>query len=677
MSLLVCLLTAAAANAAILSDTLPAFNKELEEIEVRGNHRLGMERREGVNTLSPDMLKTGARVLGETDIVAVIRQQPAVVTEGDFASGISVEGGEPYQSVFLVDGAPVFFPYRFGGIFSTFNTSQFSKATFYRSGPPPGSPSRLGGVVELESDNPFGRPTHLLANASLMAATASLRHAFSRKFGITASARLSYMNLLYRPLLKQDGYRLGYDFNDLNLCLFLIPDSLSSLRISLFWNSDKLEMIEKEFDLDMGIVWHNFSGALEYKRQWKKSDLRLTLYSTGFGSDLNVAIPSLEASMPSTITSSGVSGSIRRKIGRGVFESIELGGEIAGWRVRPQYVDIAEGRGVDQTPVPLHRYAGEVQLSAGIELNLPGHLELRPEAGGAFYSGEGGFRDWSFLPALRLSRRMGKHWLSLSAETRIQPVHQVGFSEIGLASNYWIIASRRLPVGTAHKANLSWEWDTGWQNLRLAADGYIAKVGNQAEHTAGVLAALDAGYDPEDPIRICHGWNSGVSLEAVRNCRNLSTILTLGWSSAVRRFEGESQWWRSSYDAGFRMALRGSLRLGTHWVLDASFVFNQGRPYTPTKAMYLISGNLASEYAKRNSARFAAYQRLDLSATYRWKSHRNRFSHLLNLSLLNAYGHKNTEMLYYRIDLKTGRFGLKEIFSIYRFLPSLGYTFEM
>ena len=83
------------------------------------------------------------------------------------------------------------------------------------------------------------------------------------------------------------------------------------------------------------------------------------------------------------------------------------------------------------------------------------------------------------------------------------------------------------------------------------------------------------------------------------------------------------------------------------------------------------------EYGERNSARLPLYQRLDIGATYYFTtgtSHRLR--HLINVSLLNAYGHKNVEMQYFVLSTDSGEYSLKRLYSLYRFIPSLSYTIE-
>ena len=46
------------------------------------------------------------------------------------------------------------------------------------------------------------------------------------------------------------------------------------------------------------------------------------------------------------------------------------------------------------------------------------------------------------------------------------------------------------------------------------------------------------------------------------------------------------------------------------------------------------------------------------------------------MSLLNAYGRENVEMRSFDINADTGDYRLRDISSLYRFLPSLSYTLK-
>lgn len=660
----------------IAQDTTSIIERELEEFEVRAPGRSASGRKVDKSQISADRLQVAARVLGEADVMVALRQESGVQTAGDYGSGLSFEGADPYHSVYRVDGAPVFFPYRFGGIFSTFNTSQYDKITLWRAGYPPTAPMRLGTAIDLESHDSTGEETYLMANLGIISSSASIRQKIGEKVGFTLSGRISYMNLLYHKFLQADSYGLRYDFADVNMSLFWHTDRQSRFLVSFFYNSDELKMDESTFDLDMKLRWHNETASIKYEREGDTTDIDATAYASGFGSRLGVSIPGMDMSMPASISSVGgnvavgIKGNLNWLSGGKLF----AGGEF--YKVKPQW---PEGTGMGFVVSGARPVDDVYEIRGGGEVYflIPGGV--RAEVGLTFnyYIGKDGYDRFSFLPRVTFKRKIGIGEMTLGGRVSAQPLHQVGFSEIGMASNYWMAASGELPVERGWKAVAGWEMPLPWWGLQLVTDAYFSEVSNQPVYTSGVLSVLDPGYAPSDRLRLSEGWNAGVSAELRKEFGNVNGKLGVSYSISRRHFGDSHEWWYGNYDGGLKMSASVNWIPGRHWVLGATFNYASGRVYTPVRGIYLLSANIASEFGKRNSARLPSYQRLDLSATYILPIRNSRCRHLINISLLNAYGHKNIEMQYYRINPKDSRFGLKQIFSLYRFMPSISYTFEL
>lgn len=50
--------------------------------------------------------------------------------------------------------------------------------------------------------------------------------------------------------------------------------------------------------------------------------------------------------------------------------------------------------------------------------------------------------------------------------------------------------------------------------------------------------------------------------------------------------------------------------------LGAIFIYATGRTFTPLERLYIIAGELQTDYGARNSQRLEPYNRLDLSLTW-------------------------------------------------------------
>ena len=105
----------------------------LDELVVKGgNDALYRRNMDGSLTIDVAGMSDYIRTLGEADPVKYVLMLPGVHASDDYASGFSVEGFNYSQSLVEIDGAPVFFPYHFGGIFSLLNPRYFRKVDFSR-----------------------------------------------------------------------------------------------------------------------------------------------------------------------------------------------------------------------------------------------------------------------------------------------------------------------------------------------------------------------------------------------------------------------------------------------------------------------------------------------------------------------------------------------------------------
>ena len=124
-------------------------------------------------TLDVDALGKIMRVGGEADPLRYVRLMPGIGVGSDYSAGLSVDGTDPSQSLVSVDGAPLFFPYHFGGLFSILNESHFPKVTLRKSIHPVSMPSRLGGCISVDSrDYPIRKPRGEV-NVGMMASSLS------------------------------------------------------------------------------------------------------------------------------------------------------------------------------------------------------------------------------------------------------------------------------------------------------------------------------------------------------------------------------------------------------------------------------------------------------------------------------------------------------------------------
>ena len=87
----------------------------------------------------------------------------------------------------------------------------------------------------------------------------------------------------------------------------------------------------------------------------------------------------------------------------------------------------------------------------------------------------------------------------------------------------------------------------------------------------------------------------------------------------------------------------------------------------------MIGENLICEYYPHNSSRLPAYNRMDLSASYTFRSGR-RLRHTLTCAVYNALGNNNVLFIYTSYNLSDGISQRRSVMK--SVIPSISYSLQ-
>ncbi len=603
-----------------------------------------------------ERLRRGARVMGEADIVNVLKRSAAITTASDYGSGLSIRGNDASHTVFRLDNAPVFFPYRFGGVFSTFNTTHFTSATIFQSNRGAASPSRLGAVIDLMPGLDYNKPIGGNLNVGLLASTVTLRSGIHNKFAVAVSGRVSYIDQLYGRLLNKDVNTIQYRFNDLNVSAGWRVDSVNTITLNYFRNGDNLSSGNANYSMNTLLNWRNNVGSISWRGAHESI---VTAYVSEFKSNLGVALPQNDVEGHNGIVAYGVTGQ-GRVCSRDKF-AVVAGGDVSGMRITPLWAYLI-GVGSHVSAPERVQNCWEARAFADAHIYLRHGLTVNAGLSASIFCG----RFFAVDPRASVDWTVGGNMWSFGAGAFSQYLHQVGFSDLGLASNFWYGSSGNIKPQRSIDLSAGWQRSFFSEVLLVSASVYFKRVTGQTEYQGQVLDIINSDYDPARSILISNGYNCGATVEVQKRFGPLTGRINYAYGYAIRRSGGE--WFRSLTDAGHQLKADVDYEFNSHWSVGAAFVFASGRVYTPTRYLYVISNRIMAQYGKRNSSRFPPYQHLDLSATYRTGRHS------VNLSVINVYGYRNVEMQYFDVDSSTGHYSLCRQYSLYRFLPSISYS---
>ncbi len=670
-------LTANGATPSLSTDSIGCTDSgvTLEEVTVEAqSRRPARVSSDGSVTLDATVTGQRMRAFGEADAMRWIGTLPGISSAGDYASGVSVDGTEYSHTYYGIGGAPVFFPYHFGGIFSVFNAEHYPVVRVEKSVHTPDMPPRLGGRIEFSPRRGLSERLRGMVNVGLLASSATVTVPVGKRADITASGRLSYINALYGGVLKANSTDIDYGFNDYNLTARFIAGNSDRLAMHLFYNRDFLSTADKRYALDTRFRWHNFLAAAEWEHKARRFQWHQNLYCSTFGSTFGMTMTRISAKVPSSITETGTRGHGAYDIGGSVGMRLLMGASASHISGIPQWASV-DGYGYGSARRPDRVCSFLSRGHVAVELSPIKSLILTLGSSLTVY----GARDYHPVfvdPMATLEWTSKAGTFSLHASGYTQTLHQVGFSDIGLASNFWLAAGRSLKAQRARTLAASWTHVAGNGAWELSADIYYKRLSGASEYDGTTITLLDADYSSIEHIMTGDGRNYGVGFMASKTAGRLTGSVSFAWGRAQRRFpEIGRDWVTAAVEQRLSATLQAHYRLSGSVGLDAVWTYATGRPVTPVTALYIIGENVISEYGERNSRCMPPYHRLDLSASWsfaikQWPG----IDNMLVLSVINAYGRNNVSIVTFGYDTDENVFARREASSLYKFMPSIAYV---
>lgn len=630
--------------------------------------RVGMD---GAVTFGSASLAHAPRVLGEADALRFMQMMPGVTVASDYSAGAAIDGMGYSQNEYRLNGIPVHFPYHFGGIYSVFSPRLYDMVKVGKSIHGAGMSDVAGGTVGLSSS--VARRSRLEAevNAGMTASSAYVSLPVGSCVSVAASGRVSYIDAIYSGMLDDGHMQAGYGFNDADAVVAIKLSQGDRLMASFHHNADRVEYTDHDFSLVTGLRWRNLLGGIEWRHEAERFDAVNLVYYTGFENTLALDMQSVRLKAPTSI----------REIGaRGVFGFSEVAKTLdvsAGYGLRhyiatPQRIDLTgfgpgRSKPADMVNATSAKLWGEAVYSPRWRWRLTAGAEVTG------YAGMDGYRAFDVDPRISATFRWRKGNVTAHFGRYHQHLHQVGFSEMGMSSNFKLPAGRRAPVQQSLNTVVAASHRfSPW--LAVSVDAYYKQVSNEPEYLGAVLDIISPGYRSEDYVKVAHGYSSGFNILARILTGKVEAMASYGYCHSRRRF-ASGQSFPATYALDHTATASATWHIGRGWSVSGVMNLASGRPYTPVTAIYFIGERLMMEYGPRNSAQLPVYHRLDLSADYEFHSGGHwPLTHKVNLSVMNVYGRRNVEMRTFTVDVETGRYNRRDISSLYRLLPSLSYT---
>ncbi len=619
-----------------------------------------------VNVVKMELMQQLPRILGNADPIHYAEFLPGVQTTSIHDAGIYIQGCDNSHSIIGIQGVPLYNPAHMFGLFSIFNTSHFSGMNLKMNADQGEYPNRIGGYVNMMNRE---KPTKLGGDFSVgpMASQGTIRIPIAKKFALTASARITYLNLLYSGLLKIDDEQIRYSFGDYNLTFQYQPDERNLLWIDGYWGHDKMGYEANDYEMDSHINWSNSMASLHWHHQFDNATLEQKIYYSGYYSKTQVLQTDITAHLSSNIYDLGYQGKF-------VAKKFDVGFDFIHHTIQPQ-TPLIDGILTLQNDVAQQRSI-ETSIFADYDLTWSEIFSSKFSLRGSLYSFDKEL-FYGIDPGVSLSLKSSANTtFFLDASIKHQYLFKTGFSDIGLPTEFWISASESNRPQYSYNASLSFESFLFDRDYRLSINTYYKRLYNQIEYTGSILDLIYSEYSLDKALLHGKGYNYGINILLEKRKNPVTGWIAFSAGRALRTFpqEGLTGWFPARHERLFELNMVATYRFNPRWSVGGTFVVASGNPYTQAKAIYLMNNNLITEFGEYNGNRLNPYIRLDLSVNYDFKMKGNKTSGI-NFSLYNATMCKNN--VGYRLKLtKKNEIYYQKLSFIPYIIPSINYYFS-
>ena len=619
---------------------------------------------------------------GEKDILKTIVLLPGVTNAGDGNSNFFVRGGAADQNLILYDGAPVYNPSHVFGFFSVFNNEVIHDATLYKGNEPASFGGRLSSVLDIKTkDGDMGasRVTGGVGNITS-------RFSIEGPLGTDQSSylfaiRKTHVNYLLS--LSDEFKKNKIDIYDINFKFKNVIDSSSRLFVSGYLGKDQIAIGD-----NVAVSWGNKLIALRWEKNLTNKLISNSSAFVGnyFYNNL-FTTTTADLILNSSITNYGLRQDFQYT--KNNKNTLGFGMNSTYYVTNPQILFQDNKAGFNNNEKGGLENAVYVNLDRKVSSDFFVDLGVRLSAYSIIHSSAKNTLDNNQLP---LNNDNHKSITYFNVEPRITGSYLLGKqSSIKLAyarntqhlhllnnaniSDQWITNSNKILPELSDQISLGWD---KWMNNKLYQinlDVYYKHLQNQLDFKEGI--GLNSITDYESVLAAGIGRAYGIEVKLSKNSGVFSGWISYSLSKTEKKIEGinDNNWYNAIQDRTHNLSVVAIYKLTERLLLSSVFVYNTGNAITYPVGRYNVGGQSVFEYGARNANRMPGYNRLDFSITYENKI-KKRMNSAWNFTLYNLYGQENPFRISFEEDPKDNTKTRIVQTALFKWVPSISYTFS-
>ncbi len=626
--------------------------------------------------------------IGEKDIMRSFQLMPGVSASNESSSGLYVRGGTPDQNLVLYDGFTVYQVDHLYGFYSAFNSNAIKDVQLYKGGFESKFGGRLSSVVEITGKDGNQKNINVGGDISLLSANAFVEVPIGKKITFLAAARRSYQGPIYNLIFTQFNAQKSQQssrggnlsntvksfFYDLNSKITFRPTDKDIISLSIYNGTDKLDngrsfsrpgatgtsttpsFSGQVIDLTK---YGNVGASVKWSRKWNDKIYGNTLVSfSNFYSnrDLSNQITRVNsAGVDQTFKFGTIENndlkdySIKSDYTFDVNKNNQLGVGVYG-----TYFDILYNYSQNDTSTILDRHNYGTLTGAYLQNKFKfadGKLIFVPGVRASYYSVTAqNYYEPRFAATYNVTRRMS---LKASTGRYYQFANQVTREDI-LNGNktFWVLSDgKNVPVGQAIHYIAGFSYDM--HDYLFSVEGWYKDLSGLTQHSLRFnTSSRQANYSENFYKGV--GYSQGLEFLIQKKHGKFTGWISYTMSKTRSKFDIYSQnYYAADQDVPNEAKVVGIYKY-KRFVFSATVIYAAGRPYTAPSGAYnltLLDGSSQNYYTvtTKNSLRLPDYNRMDIAATYLFRTEAGADIGSIGISVFNVYNRKNVWYNQYQI----------------------------
>ena len=655
-------------------------------------------------------------LMGEKDILKTIQLLPGVQSGSEGSSGFYVRGGGPDQNLILLDEAVVYNASHLFGFFSVFNSDAINNMDLIKGTMPANYGGRLSSVLDINMKDGNNKKYGATGGIGLISSKLTIEGPIKKDTSsFIISGRRTYFDVLAKPFIDTTAFSgSSYFFYDLTTKANYQLSKKDKLFISGYFGRDVFNFNSDDWGFKMNMPWGNATASLRWNHLFSsKLFMNTSLIFSDYKYELNMtqdldSLPTTETSLFSGIRDWNLKNDFsyypnpkhKIKFGSnyvfhkfnptsfsGSYDNLDLE-QIINYYAHEYGVYVNDEFDVNDRLLLNFglRYSGFTQVGPferQVKDNSGQIGQVSTDTTIIYDKGEIVEMYGGFEPRFSLRYLFNESSsLKFGFIQNYQYLHLTSVASSSLPTDVWLPSSDVVQPQFGRQISLGYFKNFSDNTYETSFELYYKKMKNLVEYNEGYMPGVSIGLDNIDNnLTFGDGKSYGFEIFSAKRRGNLNGWVGYTYSKTTRQFDNlnNGNWYYAKYDRPHDLSVVLNYQISDRLNLSTVFVYASGNSLTIPKSMYIIDGNLITEWGDLNSYRMDPYHRMDVALTLKNKPQK-KFSSSWTLSVYNIYNRKNPYFIYFETEGLLGGTENVEIkaqqVSLFPIIPSISWNFN-